>query len=249
MGTKVNFLIVGAQKSGTTALDAYLRAHPEIAMGIEKEVHFFDNDALFSDNTIDYSIYHNAFEPRQGHVLIGESTPIYMYWHEAPKRIWQYNPDMKIIMILRNPIERAFSHWNMERSRNAETLSFWEAITSEKHRLQEVWPLQHRVYSYIDRGFYSQQLENIWRYFPKKNTLALRTEDLNYDPQNTINKLLKFLGASKQLDVKRQSVFSTPYQHSMTDRERAFLIDIFKNEIAKIEQLLDWDCRKWIETI
>jgi len=91
-----------------------------------------------------------------------------MYWQNAPKRIWQYNPEMKIIIILRNPIERAFSHWNMERSRNAEHLSFWDAINTEKLRCQETLPLQNRVYSYIDRGFYIKQLENIWRYFPKK---------------------------------------------------------------------------------
>ena len=66
-----------------------------------------------------------------------------MYWHNAPRRIWQYNPDIKLIVILRNPIERAYSHWNMERSRNAEKLSFFDAIQSERDRCQEALSYQH----------------------------------------------------------------------------------------------------------
>ncbi|MBI5429513.1 MAG: hypothetical protein HY938_03525 [Nitrosomonadales bacterium] len=88
---KVDFLVCGAQKSGTTTLDAYLREHPEICMSSQKEVHFFDTEERFQNDRVDYSQYHAAFSSDSSHKRIGESTPIYMYWHEAPKRIWQYN--------------------------------------------------------------------------------------------------------------------------------------------------------------
>ena len=113
----VNFLICGTQKGGTSALDAYLREHPEICMADKKEVHFFDNKKFFNKNKPDYSKYHSFFNPQSSHKLLGETTPIYMYWHDSPRRIWQYSPNMKIIVILRNPIDRAYSHWNMERSK------------------------------------------------------------------------------------------------------------------------------------
>jgi hypothetical protein len=162
---KVDFLIAGVQKGGTTALDTYLRQHPQICMANSKEIHFFDDENIFSQGKPDYSLYHACFNKAAGHVVSGEATPIYAYWHDSPRRIWEYNSEMKIILILRNPIERAFSHWNMERHRNAEALSFWDAIQGESLRCRDALPLQHRVYSYTDRGFYTEQVRRIWRYF------------------------------------------------------------------------------------
>ncbi|WP_019864404.1 sulfotransferase domain-containing protein [Methylovulum miyakonense] len=245
MEKKVNFLIAGAQKAGTTALHAYLKLHPEICMAIPKEVHFFDNESFFTQNTVDYSLYHRAFSPNPTHTLLGECTPIYMYWQNAPKRIWQYNPAMKIILILRNPIERAFSHWNMEFSKNKERLSFWEAIYNEQRRCQEALPFQHRVYSYIDRGFYSKQLQKMWRYFPKANTLVLRHEDLKTSPQKTLDEVFGFLGVEKLTPIERQTIFATPYIGDMRIEEKNFLLDIYEDELSCIEKLLNWDCSGW----
>ena len=77
---KVDFLIAGTQKGGTSALDAYLREHPEIRMANRKEVHFFDNEVIFNSNKPDYSMYHSLFQPVGPQMLLGEATPIYMYW-------------------------------------------------------------------------------------------------------------------------------------------------------------------------
>jgi len=129
-----------------SSLDAYLRTHPAICMANRKEVHFFDNERIFIQRDIDYSAYQTFFSPSPSQHLLGEATPIYMYWYDAPRRIWQYNPAMKIIVVLRNPIERAFSHWNMERDRNADSLPFFEAIQSESERCRVALPSQHRVF-------------------------------------------------------------------------------------------------------
>ena len=147
---KIDFIICGTQKGGTSALDAYLRRHPEICMAISKEVHFFDNEKAFCDGLPDYSLYHSFFSPQPSHKLVGEATPVYMYWRDATRRIWQYNPNIKLIVVLRNPIDRAYSNWNMERLRNRDTVAFWEAIQNEEERCREALPYQHRIYSYIE---------------------------------------------------------------------------------------------------
>ncbi len=244
----VDFLICGTQKGGTTALDNYLRSHPEICMASKKEVHFFDTETNFTHGRPDYYMYHSFFNPNESQKLLGEATPIYMYWHEAPKRIWKYNPDIKLIVLLRNPIERAFSHWNMEVNRNAEKLSFWEAIHDERERCREALPLQHIVYSYIDRGFYLEQLRRLWMYFPKKQVLVLKSEYLKNQPDKALNEICRFLKINEFKFFEEQIVFSTPYTSKITDKEREFLRIVFRYEIKGIEQVLKWDCSDWLSS-
>jgi hypothetical protein len=89
---KVAFVIAGTQKGGTTALASYLYEHPEIGMPTVKEVHFFDTEEHFAPAEVDYAKYHAYFNPAVRKRLLGDATPIYMYWDAAPPRIWQYNP-------------------------------------------------------------------------------------------------------------------------------------------------------------
>ena len=97
MGTfKIDFLVIGTQKGGTTALDYYLRRHPGIEMGRKKELHFFDNEKIFANATVDYSILEKQFSISPGKIY-GDVTPIYMYWEPAIRRIWQYNSRFLII--------------------------------------------------------------------------------------------------------------------------------------------------------
>ncbi|PYL86919.1 MAG: sulfotransferase, partial [Verrucomicrobia bacterium] len=104
---KLDFLVAGAQKSGTTALNYYLKRHPRIALPVKKELHFFDNDELFAGGNVLYEPLYEMFRPARPGSIAGENTPIYLYWRPALPRIRDYNPAMKFIIILRNPIERA----------------------------------------------------------------------------------------------------------------------------------------------
>jgi len=169
-----------------------------------------------------------------------------MYWYDSPKRIWQYNPQMKFIIILRNPIERAFSHWNMETGRGAESLSFSEAIRTEVERCRAALPLQHRVFSYIDRGFYTEQLRRIWHYFPREQTLVIKNEELRNDLQQTLGKISSFLGVSEFEGVAHKDVHSRPYKSSMNADDHAYLTRIFYDEIKTLEGALGWDCSDWL---
>ncbi|WP_221074370.1 sulfotransferase domain-containing protein [Agarivorans aestuarii] len=243
----VDFIICGTQKGGTTALDIYLREHLEICMAARKEVHFFDNEDNFANGNPDYSEYHRFFKPKKTHKLLGESTPVYMYWNESPKRIFEYNPKMKLIIILRNPIERAYSHWNMERSRGADSLSFSEAVSSEEERCRAALPYQHRLFSYIDRGHYIDQLRTIWKYFPKQNVLVLRNEDLKQHPKDTLNKVADFLEVAHFNDIENKDIHSRPYVSQIDVKERTFLKSIFEAGIRELEAELQWDCSDWLE--
>jgi hypothetical protein len=244
---KVNFLIAGAQKCGTTALNRYLRMHPELGMPRQKELHFFDNETLFSGTPVDYSDYHAAFSACGSQHMYGEATPDYMYWTSTPGRLREYNPAMKIIIILRNPVDRAFSGWHMEHQRNREFLSFGEAIKNERERIREVLPFQHRVYSYVDRGYYTEQIRRIWSYFPEEQTLFLRMEDLRTTPQTVLDRICQFLGVSGMAGVRPATVAAKSRTPAMTNRERAYLKELYEFEIKELERMLGWNCRAWLD--
>lgn len=243
---KVGFLIGGTQKGGTSALYGYLRKHPSLLMARQKEVHFFDQEAYFCKSTVDYAPYHSYFDSNNSGMILGEATPIYMYWYPAPRRVWEYNPAMKWILMLRNPIERAYSHWNMERTRRQEELTFFEAIKNERDRCMDALPEQHRVYSYVDRGFYVEQIRRVWHFFPLDQTLIIKSDDLRDSPETTLNKVYSFLGIEDMPKVSYKSTHVGEYESKMSDREHAYLKDIFEIEVRAIEKLLGWDCTSWI---
>src|ERR1700730_1891318 len=239
---RVDFVIGGTQKGGTSALDSFLRQHPEICMpATKKELHFFDRE----EDDRDYKKYHANFQPKPEHRVIGEASPIYMYWETAPYRIWSYNPKMKWILALRNPVERAFSAWNMETKRGTEKLSFKEAIEKEPERCREALPLQHRVYSYIDRGFYAHQVRRLFNIFGKNNCLVLLNEDLRTDHLATLRKVFQFLNVDRSLAPAQTSVFEQDYDHTLDPELHARLIDIFYFDIKELEHLLKCDLSAW----
>ena len=133
-----------------------------------KEVHYIDRENYLLYQKPEYRQCHAFFNPNQDHKVVGETTPVYMYWTTVPRRIWEYNPSMKLIIILRNPIERAYSHWNMQRDRGYDTLSFFDAIQSEEKRRQESLPWQNRRFSYLARGLYSEQIRKLRSFFPEE---------------------------------------------------------------------------------
>src|SRR5438552_13477854 len=100
-----------------------------------------------------------------------------MYHEPAAERIWEYNSQIKLLILLRNPIERAFAHWNMQRFKGREPLDFLDAVKEEKNRMQEALPLQLRRFSYVDRGFYSEQLARLFKFFPREQIKIIKSEE------------------------------------------------------------------------
>lgn len=242
---KVNFVIGGTQKGGTSALASFLRQHPQICMPAErKELHFFDREEEFRKKP-GYRAYHSSFHPEKGQAVIGEATPIYMYWNPAPSRIWTYNPAMKWIVILRDPAERAFSAWNMERQRGRENLSFEEAIEKETARCREALPLQHRIYSYADRGFYAAQLRRLFRIFGREQCLVLLNEDLRSRHQETLREVFRFLNVDDSFVLVAAEVF----HHEIDQIPSAAIMDklrrMFYFDIREVEELVQREFKNW----
>ena len=209
-----------------------------------KELHFFDRE----EENRDYKKYHRNFKPKQNqHRVIGEASPIYMYWETAPYRIWKYNPKMKWILALRNPVERAFSAWNMETKRDHEKLPFAEAIEKEAERCRMALPLQHRVYSYVDRGFYAHQVRRLFNVFGRDNVLVLLSEELRNEHQKTLSRVFEFLGVASSFVPPEASVFEQEYSGEIDNQMRARLIDIFRFDIKELEKLIGKDLSTWYQ--
>lgn len=189
---RVTFIIAGVQKGGTTALFDYLGDYPDVALSDVKEAHFFDDETL-DWAAPDYGTYHAHFPSPDGRPC-GEATPIYSYWPNSLERIAAYNPAMKLILILRDPVERAWSHWRMEFARGAETEPFAWCIREGRQRLFDATPWgHHREFSYVERGFYAEQVERLLGLFPREQVLVLRSEDLRADPGPALAAVRTFL--------------------------------------------------------
>lgn len=240
---KIDFVIAGTQKGGTTALARLLRQHPEIGMAATKELHFFDDDRHFPGGEPDYGAYHANFDPLPSARVCGEATPVYMYWEPAAARMRAYNPALKLIMILRNPTDRAWSHWRMTTRRGEETLDFSTAIRTEAERCREALPGQHRFYSYIDRGRYATQLRRLRGFFPAEQMLVLRNEDLRDDAQAAMARMCDFLGVDP-VPVRSRPAKGTG-ENGMSTEDRAHLAGCFAEELDALEELLGWDCASW----
>ena len=203
----VNFFIVGVQKGGTTALDAYLRSSRHVQMSSRKEIHFFDCEDIDWSRP-DYHALFNQFSWKAGSAPCrGEATPIYSYWPNSLERLQRYNPEAKLILCLRHPAFRAHSHWRMEMRRGSETLSFEQAIAHVgRRRVQASKGCVHRMFSYVERGFYAEQILNMKRLFPTGQLLFLRTDELWRDPMRVLTRVHAFLGVPPPNAVERAYV-------------------------------------------
>ena len=238
---RVDFVVIGAQKAGTTALFDHLSDDPRLNLSAVKETHFFDDESV-DWSAPDYGAYHRHFDPaRRG--LRGEATPIYVFWPDSLERLAAYNPRAKLILMLRDPVGRAFSHWQMEYARGVETLPFAHAVREGRRRLDGL-PDHHpdrRVFTYVERGFYGAQVEHLLTLFPKEQLLVLLADDLRRRPSEALAAVSRFLGldplpgavAPREVHVAR----AFDYGSSLTEEDRAYLSGLFAQDLAKLEVL------------
>lgn len=194
-----DFLVIGAQKSGTTSLYEYLTGHPSIAPARGKGVHYFEEHYA---RGLDW--YRSRFPLRTAATLSGEATPAYLFYPVVPERVQRDLPMVKLIAVLRNPVERAFSHYQHERATGVEELSFAAALAGEDDRLRGEeekvranaryvsFPLLHQ--SYRSRGLYAEQIERWLRVIPRERLLILQAERLFSDSASVMDEAVSFLG-------------------------------------------------------
>ena len=237
----VDFVVAGVQKAGTTALHDFLAQHPHVALLRDQALHFFDKEEHFAEEP-DYRILLGNFDPGWRWRVAGEVTADYLYYPRALERIARYNPEMKVIVSLRNPVARAFSQWNMRRAKGQEPLEFIDAIKRDQEL--GVWR-GPRGNAYLARSLYSPQLERVFDLFPRDQVLVIRYEEFRQKPYRVADRMFDFLGARRlhTLKIKWRNIGS--YSRKVTAEEREYLSSLFEEDISKLETLLDWDCSNW----
>lgn len=227
------FMIIGAQKAGTTSLASYLAAHPNVVSPSFKEIHFFDLNYLKGE-----SWYRSHFPigarrrisvfGRASRLRAIDATPYYLLHPDAPRRVSQMLPDIKIVILLRDPVYRAYSHYHHEVRLGTEHLTFEEAIKAESERTAEdlerlcaqpSYPgFNYQHFSYLQRGIYSEQIYRWLRYFRREQFLILSSELFFKDPGATYRRVLKFIGVPdwEPATYRAEHVGKYPALHSET---------------------------------
>lgn len=236
-GRRIDFLVIGAQKGGTTALFDHLTDDPNIGLSDVKEVHFFDDEGQdWSDP--DYDVYHARFDFAAGRTAYGEATPIYIYWPNCLERIQAYRPEVRLILMLRDPVERAWSHWRMETARGSEREPFAWCIRRGRARLldSEPWGF-HREFSYVERGFYGEQVERLFGLFPPEQVLIERSERLRQDPSAVLGRINRFLGVPAPPPTESRAVHVGSGEPEPPAEDAAFLRELYARDDARLKAL------------
>ena len=213
---KVDFFIVGAPKAGTTSLYHYLNEHPQIEMSLQKEPDYFSDKEIqiqglyYSRNRIDTEEkYNGLFNTQKKDVIFGEGSVSYLFYPTVAQDIKVYNPNAKIIIMLRNPIDRAFSHYLMDYRLGLVSDSFEDIINKKsKHKNAHLFYQQ-----YIKVGEYAAQLKRYCDIFDKKNILLIDYENFKSDVTGTVNSAYSFLNISAEFSVdinKKHNTFTMP---------------------------------------
>ena len=251
------FVIVGAQKCGTSSLSATLRLHPQIFMSRPKELHFFDNRF---DRGLDW--YAEQFTPRPRQLAAGEGSPNYLYHPEAPRRIAESLPEVQLIVMLRDPAKRAYSHyWHTQRL-GAETVDFETALTLEPQRIASGKPSDRGRYSYVDRGHYLPQVENLESLVGRDRLHVILLDNLVDERIETLRRTFRFLGVEaapaetiKEKWTNKYRVRKAPGDKAepvayppMKADTRAWLVEHFRPHNDRLAAWLGCDLSAWDAT-
>lgn len=247
-----DFVIIGAMKGGTTSMFQYLAQHPQVHPPFRKEIKFFD--IHYPKGLGWYRAHFPLWIKMKNGAATGEATPYYLFHPLAAERMAQVLPNAKLIIMLRNPVDRAYSHYSHIRRVGREPLSFEDAIASEPDRLAgeadrivadpNYSTFMHGHYSYLARSRYSEQLPRWLKSFSREQMLILPSEEQTNSPAVTFKKALAFLGLNDwfpgQFNVYKQGSYE-----KMLASTRKKLLDYFRPYNQQLYDLLgmkfDWD--------
>jgi Sulfotransferase domain len=250
-----DFIVIGAQKAGTTALYAYLRWHPGIGGPSWKEVSFFDRhwrrgEAWYRGHFPNSLRAWLAQRSNGRRLLVGEASPSYVFHPLAPQRVHDLVPDVRLIVLLRNPIDRAYSHYQHEVALGREPLPFEEALDDEEERMRGELELMTADpsyfsyawwnYTYLARGRYAEQLERWYAVFPREQILVVSSTDLDDRPGETYGEILEFIGTESHELGSYPRLFRREYS-PMSARTRARLAAYYAEPNRRLYELLGRD--------
>ena len=246
-----HFLIIGAQRCGTSSLYENIIQHPNVISASTKEVHFFD--IKYAKGFSWYETNFKEYEEKKSKdefFITGEATPYYLFHPLVPQRIAKVLPKVKLIVLLRNPVNRAYSHYNHEVRLNAEKLSFEDAIKAEEERLsgeekkmlenENYYSFNHQHFSYLKRGIYVDQIKKWHKFFDREQFLIINSEEFFSEPNKILTKIFDFLDlpAINQINSKISNKGNYP---PMKDQTREKLANYFKIHNERLSSYLDWN--------
>jgi hypothetical protein len=228
-----DFIVIGAQRAGTTSFYAYLGQHPDVVPAIRKEVHFFDQG--WELGTTWYRAHFPLRRSLHGGRVTGEATPMLLYDPRAPERVHAVVPEARLIALLRDPVARVHSnYWNGRRRGTERIETFEQAIDTDRARGRR----------YLERGHYAEQLERWWTVFPRDQLLVLVSEELFADPGGVTNRAVEWLGLPP-FELKRpyrlnDSPVGTPLRPETEEQLRAYYEPHNRRLYELLERDLGW---------
>lgn len=255
-----DFIIVGAQKAGTTSLFHYLQQHPRIVAPSSKEVHYFDYNYHRGENWYRAHFQMQSDKKKREQelgetVLTFEASPYYMYHPLAIARIKADLPGVKVIAMLRNPVARTFSHYWHEANKDQDDLTLDQAIVQEPLRLSgeaekmienpEYWSYAHQHFSYVDRSRYGGQVQRLFDVLGRENVCLVKSETFFTDPASETERVFDFLGLPRAdgIDYAAQNVGS--YGDEIPEETVARLKGLLADDAELLKQLageeFSWD--------
>ncbi len=254
------FFIIGAQKCGTTSLYGYLTQHPAFGAARRKEIAYFTQRYHLGQDW-----YRRMFPKRvdqlrtllrHGQFYTGEATPSYMFYPRALEKLAKDFPKARFIIVLRNPVDRAYSHYQHSIRLGKEPLGFSDALAAEKERTDTAWARQLKeggrpdvilsLYTYLRRGIYSEQIEHCYKLLSKESIYITDSESLFKSPEKTVADIQRFLGVKNTgYRIKFDRLNASKTTESMMSDTREYLMSYYQpyNErlFKVIGRRFDWD--------
>ena len=239
-----DFLIIGGQKCGTSSFYKNLVKHPQVQPCYQKETHYFD---VNYDKGIRW---YRSFFPlsSKSNRITGEASPYYIFHPQVPERVHRELPEIKLITLLRNPVDRAYSHYSRRYQRGTESLSFEDAIAEEEDRIREdlmkmmedpyYYGYSHRKFSYLSRGRYVEQLEKWLEYFPRDQLHVIKSEDFFSNPSEVFHGVEEFLGITAW-EPELFGRHNVGRYDELDENLRIQLNDYFKPYNERLDELLN----------
>lgn len=254
---KPDYLVIGTKRGGTTSMARWLLDHPDVlslfpARETRKGTYYFDvnygrGERWYRSHFPTRSALQRTATKTGRHTIVGEATPYYLHHPHAAIRARRFAPETKVIVLLRDPVDRAYGHW-MERTRNGvETLSFGDAIAAEEERLagEEERMLEdpayasfaHQHFSYVDQGRYQRGLARWVKAFGPNQLMIIRSEDMYADPSKIYGQVLNFLGLAPH-EPEAFSAWNLKPKDKLDPAIEASLRATFSRDIVELETLI-----------
>ena len=232
-----SFIITGSPRSGLGTIYHALEQHPALQVICKDENPHFANDALFGVGNPSNQRYDQHYVDYGEDLLHGEISSAYLTHPYAISRIHRYNPDIKLVIILRNPAMRTYSQWQYATAQGLETASFTDILTTTAQSVEDMTAYQRN-------SLYGYHVSHILQYLDPHQVLFLKSDDLKEDPEVAMYRLFQFIGVPYlDLDLTAQNIGS--YASSLTAETYNQMMEAYTSDVKTLESLVGLDCSSW----